>query len=175
MRSVCVLAAVAAAVIASPTAAAQHLDFTGIFSSGPNASLSGTVDYELVDGNFTLLGSTLTVGSTTITEDLSKFYPGSTEDLVLIGNRAGDDLTGTDNYFLTINLNPFTGLFFDDGDLGLYYSTASSSSFYTTYNLQLDTSSEAVPEPATWAMMLLGFGAVGYSMRRKRIAAVAPA
>ena len=26
----------------------------------------------------------------------------------------------------------------------------------------------AVPEPATWAMMLLGFGAVGFSIRRKR-------
>ncbi|WP_344698540.1 FxDxF family PEP-CTERM protein [Sphingomonas limnosediminicola] len=26
----------------------------------------------------------------------------------------------------------------------------------------------AVPEPATWAMMLLGFGVVGFSMRRKR-------
>ncbi len=29
-------------------------------------------------------------------------------------------------------------------------------------------STPAVPEPATWAMMLLGFGAVGFSMRRKR-------
>jgi hypothetical protein len=26
----------------------------------------------------------------------------------------------------------------------------------------------AVPEPATWGMMLLGFGAIGASMRRKR-------
>ncbi len=26
----------------------------------------------------------------------------------------------------------------------------------------------AVPEPATWGMMLLGFGAVGYAMRRRR-------
>lgn len=26
----------------------------------------------------------------------------------------------------------------------------------------------AVPEPATWAMMLMGFGAAGYSMRRRR-------
>jgi hypothetical protein len=26
----------------------------------------------------------------------------------------------------------------------------------------------AVPEPGTWAMMLLGFGAAGYSMRRSR-------
>ena len=27
----------------------------------------------------------------------------------------------------------------------------------------------AVPEPATWAMMLMGFGAVGYSMRRRSV------
>jgi hypothetical protein len=27
--------------------------------------------------------------------------------------------------------------------------------------------SSAVPEPATWAMMLIGFGGIGYSMRRR--------
>ena len=27
----------------------------------------------------------------------------------------------------------------------------------------------AVPEPATWAMMTLGFGAVGFAMRRKKV------
>ena len=26
----------------------------------------------------------------------------------------------------------------------------------------------AVPEPATWAMMLIGFGAVGFAMRRRQ-------
>ncbi len=31
----------------------------------------------------------------------------------------------------------------------------------------------AVPEPATWAMMLMGFGAVGYSIRRRRKPALA--
>lgn len=33
----------------------------------------------------------------------------------------------------------------------------------------------AVPEPGTWAMMLLGFGAVGFSMRRRRPALLAQA
>lgn len=31
----------------------------------------------------------------------------------------------------------------------------------------------AVPEPGTWAMMLLGFGAAGYAMRRRRRPALA--
>lgn len=31
----------------------------------------------------------------------------------------------------------------------------------------------AVPEPATWAMMLLGFGAIGFAMRRRRQPAIA--
>jgi hypothetical protein len=32
----------------------------------------------------------------------------------------------------------------------------------TTYNF------EAVPEPATWAMMIMGFGAAGSVVRRRR-------
>ena len=31
------------------------------------------------------------------------------------------------------------------------------------------TAASAVPEPATWAMMLFGFGAVGYSMRSRKV------
>ena len=34
-----------------------------------------------------------------------------------------------------------------------------------------DASDGAVPEPSTWAMMLLGFGAVGFAMRRRKVAA----
>ena len=33
----------------------------------------------------------------------------------------------------------------------------------------------AVPEPATWAMMLIGFGAVGYSLRRRSAYRIAQA
>ncbi|WP_260597120.1 PEPxxWA-CTERM sorting domain-containing protein [Sphingomonas endolithica] len=36
----------------------------------------------------------------------------------------------------------------------------------TTYNFEA-TANGAVPEPATWAMMILGMGAVGFAMRRR--------
>lgn len=35
-------------------------------------------------------------------------------------------------------------------------------------NIKLTGREGAVPEPATWAMMLAGFGAVGFAMRRRR-------
>jgi hypothetical protein len=36
-----------------------------------------------------------------------------------------------------------------------------------------DRFAPGVPEPATWAMMLLGFGAMGMALRRRRVAQVA--
>ena len=41
---------------------------------------------------------------------------------------------------------------------------SSSQNAFETDNYAVN----AVPEPGTWAMMLLGFGAIGYGMRRRR-------
>lgn len=38
---------------------------------------------------------------------------------------------------------------------------------YTNYVFRVDALG-AVPEPATWAMMLMGFGAIGFAMRRRK-------
>lgn len=43
--------------------------------------------------------------------------------------------------------------------------TLNTTAGSTTYNFQ---SAPAVPEPSTWATMLLGFGAIGGAMRRRR-------
>lgn len=37
-----------------------------------------------------------------------------------------------------------------------------------TRQVVFSTATAAVPEPATWAMMLLGLGAVGCALRRSR-------
>jgi hypothetical protein len=50
--------------------------------------------------------------------------------------------------------------------LATKYSSASLGSF---------TLSFAVPEPATWALMILGFGAVAYAMRRRNAGALVAA
>ncbi|WP_260599889.1 PEPxxWA-CTERM sorting domain-containing protein [Sphingomonas endolithica] len=45
--------------------------------------------------------------------------------------------------------------------------TLSTTSGSTTYNFETNAVTPAVPEPATWAMMILGMGAIGFAMRRR--------
>lgn len=47
----------------------------------------------------------------------------------------------------------------DDGATGLTYNVAARDAFAPT---------GAVPEPATWALMILGFGAAGAALRGRR-------
>lgn len=52
------------------------------------------------------------------------------------------------------------------------FSFTSSNPRYFAISTLRFTPSAAVPEPATWAMMLIGFGAAGYALRRRRSAVV---
>jgi PEP-CTERM motif len=49
-----------------------------------------------------------------------------------------------------------------------FSSTGGGFADFKQLRLVLGESVPAVPEPATWAMMLLGFGAIGLTMRRQR-------
>jgi hypothetical protein len=51
------------------------------------------------------------------------------------------------------------------------FGTNAGGSHTNTFFIQLGSGAGAVPEPGTWAMMLVGFGAIGWSMRRTRATA----
>ena len=66
----------------------------------------------------------------------------------------------------TLNLTTFPGFIGITG-----YSAAGAPPSYFAWHVAGDLSSleliNGVPEPATWCMMLVGFGAMGYAMRRR--------
>jgi hypothetical protein len=91
----------------------------------------------------------------------------------------GAELTAIQNYLAT---NPAQTYFKagvgDTQQQQLTNVSLNSSNFYvitisgkgtkSTSGYSGNLSSTAVPEPGTWAMMLVGFGAVGFAMRRRR-------
>ncbi len=130
----------------------------------------GQARIEAVDGSLTSL--MIALGAPNMTFDSIEFnlFDADPETTVTI---VGMDQFGqefTYNSTLGNGQNFFIG-FTDDTQ------SISSVSFTTTGGGVADirqiriggiSMSSAVPEPATWAMMLSGFGAVGYSMRSRK-------
>lgn len=98
----------------------------------------------------------------------------------MLGTSAINGLSGfqgSDNYFYT------SGSFVDGSGLGFTTVGGTSASLYfasVAQRYQLTTVSPfssgyvtatatpAVPEPATWGMLLIGFGSVGFALRRRK-------
>jgi len=62
-------------------------------------------------------------------------------------------------------------LSFDANNIFLNFANITQTTLPGTqyrYNVTFAAATGAVPEPATWAMMLMGFGAVGFAMRRRQ-------
>ena len=70
--------------------------------------------------------------------------------------------TGTPNAFISIAFPQITRVEFFNGNYGSF----------TLDNVTIDggafTGVSAVPEPATWALFLLGFGAIGWTLRNRQ-------
>jgi hypothetical protein len=57
---------------------------------------------------------------------------------------------------------------FDFGTEGAEYITLDNTQGFSNAHLYTTNNTPPVPEPATWAMMLVGFGAAGTALRRSR-------
>jgi hypothetical protein len=90
---------------------------------------------------------------------------GCTGDLCIILIPYGFDST---NFLATgIVNNAVLGDSFQGYDLAPNWETASSNPNFT-YAVFAPHVATGVPEPGTWAMMLIGFGAIGAAMRRRK-------
>lgn len=116
------------------------------------ASQSGTVTLTAFTGG-TLTGGTL-VNGFLVGADL---VAGSTTNLF---SQTFDISANGQNFFGFTSSTPITGI----------QITANTALISRIEQFRLGgiQAAGAVPEPATWAMMLFGFGAVGYSMRSRR-------
>lgn len=125
---------------------------------------------------------TFTAGSLSVTEYTSLANLFASPYLLGAENFGAGSLAGILNFSSSQGVNATVG---DDG-FGIFlgandFSGMLTNVFYIGYDDQVTgqddnhddlilrvTVSPAVPEPATWAMMLLGFGAAGFMLRRRR-------
>ena len=140
------------------------LDLTGIGTRGAGG-VQQTVD--LATGNYLL---SFWIGN----DDGPTFSQPTSVELFVNGASQGS-FTNSDVTAGTINWRNYT---FDLASIGgattigfvNRTSTNDNGAFFDNVSL-VAAGTSAVPEPATWAMMIAGFGAVGASMRGRRLTA----
>lgn len=159
-----------AALSASPCSAARFFDFSysgvGIATSGrlttTDAPSRGALTITGIAGqrNGATIDQLFAAG--TVVDDAGNAIDNrlSTSMPFLTFNGFGFGTAGSDALF-----NPF----FADRDYQEFVSLngIGVASQIIDFRLAEVSVPSAVPEPGTWAMMLVGFGAVGYAMRRR--------
>ena len=158
------------------------INFTGttvgganvISANGGQARIEGAPDTSTSNPNDTLLLQTLSFG----------LLGGGTFNNLEFNLFNGGGTTGTVSFVLTDNLGQMFN--FDNlalgvgqnffGFVGIGGETIANVAFTTTAGIadvrqiRLDEAAAVgtVPEPATWAMMLVGFAGIGLSLRRRK-------
>jgi hypothetical protein len=179
--------AAAAALLQASAAHATLLNWSYTASDGTFGSGTFTADQDPTDSTkYHLTSATGTINGHTVTaldsfdgaDDLA--FP--TSPIVEDSNGIGFAISATESY----NIYEDDGLFTPgdtysclavyciegpgtDADAGLAVGKTALTSF------DVSLAAPGVPEPATWAMMLLGFGGLGATLRMRRRTAAAAA
>lgn len=174
-----------AALACASAAQAAVVDFSGTATAtaavGPNAVCaplplqgiatgSGTSPF----GAFTYNHTSCTTGATgPVTGTYSIVFAADQFSGLFSGTSAATATPGLFDLLFTYTITAGTGRF--AGGTGSF-SQVGTADVRGGPPSRLTLNFSAVPEPATWAMMLLGFGAMGLTLRRRReTAALRPA
>jgi hypothetical protein len=140
----------------------------------PSSTIQTGTEFGVGNGPVTFLGADFAPGMLTI----SALVGSSLSSTILNFQNLSSQFTG----FSLLGSSGFSG--FDASDVSLNAGLLSIDLRGTAFSagnsiqLSLQSAAGAVPEPATWAMMIVGIGAVGGSMRsarRKKTLALAAA
>jgi hypothetical protein len=142
------------------------INFDGVAGTFGNANVisapfADSYAFDLGTGLFSLTLTTLFTGNVGSAQDinfnlvsLSRSGTGGAVSVPLI--------PATDEIYQLQNLSVTAGQYI------LRLEGRGASNINASYSGTLNFSPAAVPEPATWALMILGMGAVGFAMRRRR-------
>ncbi|MFW2829708.1 PEPxxWA-CTERM sorting domain-containing protein [Sphingomonas sp. ID0503] len=167
------LALLTATTLVVPAAAQAAVTVTtyavsGTFASGPYTTLSGTfaTSYDDVTRAFTLTAADFKVGNTSFTGVNTAFTTQSNGAPNFFGSspKVATLTANTDGFW--INVYAQSGVLKKTANMQFGYSTVDIAVPKYTTNWTITPAAPAVPEPASWAMMIAGFGLTGTAMRR---------
>jgi hypothetical protein len=138
-------------------------NFVGLSAIGTNVAYSSVA--------FTVASSGIySIGNASTYDNLLFIYANAFNPLSALANGiAGNDdgPVGTDAFITDLSLTAGTQYF----AVATGFENADSGAFTLTFNgpgaVDIAGNLGAVPEPATWAMMIMGFGMIGGGMRAR--------
>jgi len=141
------------------------------FNSGPVTLLPGASAYEAIDSESSNVGGFNgpynTVPQPGVIIDANGAFGGTAVSLSVDDSSVHSGVSATNPYGVTLDNYVLQGGDPLGRDTGDGFEVAQAFGHYTFF------SGGTVPEPATWAMMLVGVGLVGFAVRRRsRILAV---
>src|SRR4051812_15176886 len=156
------LAAAAALSIAAPANAVivNNFNISGTGTGTMSLDLTGGV-YSLSAFNYLLHGTTYNTSNSGV------FLLSATSLLVGANATGGPDIVASNNddfwFFIDPTLGSQTASMMQYGFVGNTQGLINGTAVLTV------AAAGGVPEPATWAMMLLGFAGIGLATRRRKV------